>query len=283
MNTTRGWHRLFVALFMFGLLSGCSFLSLSYNYADWILFWKIDQYFDLTAEQRTALEPHISEFHQWHREHELPLYKEFLQTIYQDWQDGFTPDEVQRIFSQFHHLQNNLAKEIASEGTPFLVSLHPSQLHHFQDVARERNEELWDELGRTYEKRMIRKIERYLDLLNDWVGELSSEQEAVIAQVIREFPDTTSFWIRSRAERQQQFVNLLKTERNPLVIEQAVGRWLLYPQQFPGLTAKEREQAEETFYTGITKIDQLLTVEQRHLGLAKLQDLIDDVESLAFP
>src|SRR5262249_56162016 len=51
-----GRHRLWAwcAAGLLVLLVGCS-LTFAYRYADWIILWELDHYFDLTPEQRHHL------------------------------------------------------------------------------------------------------------------------------------------------------------------------------------------------------------------------------------
>ena len=52
-----GWHRQLIVWCAAGLLvllAGCSILSV-YRYADWLILWQVNHYFDLTADQRHDL------------------------------------------------------------------------------------------------------------------------------------------------------------------------------------------------------------------------------------
>ncbi|MDA2912048.1 DUF6279 family lipoprotein, partial [Nitrospiraceae bacterium AH_259_D15_M11_P09] len=86
------------------LLTGCSTLSLAYNFADWILLWKIDGYFDISAEQERFLEERLTELHTWHRIETLPLYAAFLRRVQEQWRDGLTRDEIDGIVATYHKL-----------------------------------------------------------------------------------------------------------------------------------------------------------------------------------
>ena len=59
-------------------LSACSVARLAYNNAPTVLNYFLDDYFDLTAEQETWLNPRWKKLVEWHRENELPIYKKLL-------------------------------------------------------------------------------------------------------------------------------------------------------------------------------------------------------------
>lgn len=282
MRTKISRHHILSLIIALYCLSGCSTLSLSYNHADWIALWKIDQYFDISYEQGASLKPRLVNLHDWHRQQELPLYVEFLQEISDQWQDGFTVDEIQWIFHRYRSLRDRLTVRIVSQGSPFLVTLDRTQVRYFQSVIDDENRDLLQEIGETPEERLARRTEKTLRWLRDWVGDLHPDQEFAVAQLIKRSPDTTSSWLRNRYNRQRQFIALLQTEGNPKRIEQTIRPWLIDPD---AETASRKEVQEfgrrmHAFQTFVLEIDRMLIVEQRQHGLAKLQALIREIESL---
>jgi len=71
---TRKWAHSILFLILVSLLTSCSALSLTYNYADWLMYWRIDQYFDVSSYQKPVLQTHLTQLHSWHREQEIPRY-----------------------------------------------------------------------------------------------------------------------------------------------------------------------------------------------------------------
>ena len=61
-------------------LTGCS-AKLVYNYADWLIFWKIGDYVELNSEQKKVLENKVEELQNWHRTEELPYYSALLKQL----------------------------------------------------------------------------------------------------------------------------------------------------------------------------------------------------------
>ena len=70
---------------LLGALTACSRLSLTYNFADWIVYWKIDKYFDVSSQQKPLLNSRLAHFHSWHRQKEIPHYVRFFRTLLYYW------------------------------------------------------------------------------------------------------------------------------------------------------------------------------------------------------
>lgn len=162
MGTTMSLHHILPLIITVCILSGCSTLSISYNHADWIALWKIDQYFDISYEQGASLKPRLVNLHDWHRQEELLLYVDFLQEIHDRWQDGFTVDEIQWIVHRYRTLRDRLTIRIVSEGSPFLVTLDRTQVQYFQSVIDDENRDLLKEIGETPEERLARRTKRFI-------------------------------------------------------------------------------------------------------------------------
>ena len=71
------WQGFLRLLLLCPLLISCSAFHLTYSTADWILLWKLDGYFDLSASQEEYLDHQIEKFHVWHRRQGLPQYAQF--------------------------------------------------------------------------------------------------------------------------------------------------------------------------------------------------------------
>ena len=58
------------------LAAGCT-MSFTYNHLDWLIPWYVDDYVDLSRQQRQVLQSQLGPVLQWHREEELEHYLEW--------------------------------------------------------------------------------------------------------------------------------------------------------------------------------------------------------------
>jgi hypothetical protein len=279
--TRKGLYSL-LFLILAGLLTSCSALSLTYHYADWLAYWKVDHYFDVSPYQKTVLRTHLTQLHSWHREQEIPRYVEFLQTILSFWQDGLTRRELDDLFEQYAVLRGRLGAQVASESIEFLTTVNSEQVQYLEEVMQTENQEWLTELGKDISMRQANRVERVLDWLRTWFGYVPPEQEQVFTEVIEQYPDTVDQWMEFRRYRQHQFAILLRSHAAPQTIEQQVHDWLVTPEKdAPSwytdyLTFRNRHLKE-----AMIGIDSLVTHSQRQHASDRLQILIEEVHQMS--
>ena len=265
-----------------GSLLGCSTLSITYNYADWLILWRVDGYFDLSAQQEAYLERRLAVFHTRHRQEALPRYAAFLRQIRVSWHDGLTPDEIESIFQRYLQLRADLFHAIASDGARFLATIDQVQLQRFEEALQRENQRLVKRVSVTPQERLTRRTEASLDWLEDWFGQLTPEQAQHGAHLIRELPDTTEAWLAHRERRQQELVQLLQSKESLEARESGLRNWLLDPEQS---ATPEYQQAMQRWRTVLKwivwEIDQTITWAQRAHALEKLDWLAREIEGLA--
>ena len=271
----------FVSLLFLGLLTSCSALSLTYRYADWLVYWRVDHYFDVSSYQKPVLQTHLTQLHTWHQQQEIPRYVDFLQTIHHHWQDGLTHQELDDIFDRYAILRARLGSQVASESVEFLTTINSDQIRHLEEVMEAENEEWLEELGEDLPTRKGNRVERVLGWLRSWFGEISQDQELAFAEVIKQYPDTIDQWMEFRRYRQQQFANLLKSDADPQTLEQQVHDWLVTPEKgAPPSYVEFVKYRNQNLKETILGIDTLVTPDQRQHASDWLQNLIEEVHQM---
>jgi len=270
-----------IVLCLILLCSGCSVVSLAYNNADWLILWKLNNYFDVNPQQEEFLEHHVVELHHWHRTSELPLYAGFLEQVQHTVRSGLSPEKLDVLQRDYQELRSHLAQKMAFHGTPFLRGLTPEQQQFFQEVLHEENHDLREKLGNTAEERLRHRMETVMDLMEFWLGDIPPEQLPIIQQLIRNFPDTTEAYLAYREYRQQQFLQILQHRRDSRQIERALSEWLNFSgrdvtqENFAGI--QEWQQGVKSF---LLEVDKLATPSQRQYMVNKLQSIIHILHTL---
>ena len=277
-------HRFLFRLLCFAVatfLSGCSTLSLTYRYADWLLYWKIDHYIDITSEQEPLLQNHLFSLQQWHKKEELPRYIYFLHDVKAYWHDGLTKHELESILDDYASLWQRLGMRLVKEGVPILATMNNGQIQNLEQTIREENQELGDEIVGNAEERIQKRVKQTLQRLEDWLGRLTLDQQFSISELIRKFPDTTQVWLHNRLRRQDAFITLLKSQIDQPKFEQMVHDLLVTPEKDAPLAyLSAMQQREAMLITTILTIDQLITPQQREHATEQLQALIQELTSI---
>ena len=188
---------LFVALIS---LTGCSANRLLYNQADTFIRWAADDYVDLTREQQVVFDQRLDDFLVWHRNEELPRYREFILTSLATLDGGVTLDEAvvisedidlaaDRFQEQFVELLLATAEDLSDEQIQdFLAELDRNQAEYAEERLVRDKETYYEDSAKTM-----------TDLVKRLMGRLSREQRAEIDERSKQLMRIDGLWHDDRA------------------------------------------------------------------------------------
>ena len=263
------------------LTAACT-LKMTYNYADWVALWEIDDYFDLTPSQKEFLSDRLELALARHREQSLPKYERVFTQVREKFQRGLTGDDVDWFFAVYEDLRDDLFGLFVEDGTQFLTSVDRRQIRYLEQTFSERNEELGSQLEENTGTRLAERAASTVDWLEDWLGPLSTAQTEQIRQLSLALPDTLEVWLEYRQQRQQAFVRVVSAAQNDGADEIHLREWLLLPyKDAPPQYLKAREQMRAGVKRMALAIDRMMTPTQRGHLVDALQELIDDLHDLS--
>ncbi|MBF0287312.1 MAG: hypothetical protein HQM14_05785 [SAR324 cluster bacterium] len=273
-------RRWWVVFFSVLLLTGCT-LKIAYQYADWIALWAVDDYFDLSAEQKTLLEEKVQRHLTWHKQNELHKYSVLLKEFKQKGQDGLEPEEIEWCFTKIEYLRKNLVQRLLTDTSVFLAGLTQEQIEFFETQLMEFNESALERVKLPQEERRQRRVDRTLEFSEDWFGQLSANQQEKISQLSRQLPETFTERIKIRKIRQKEFLELLRSGSSAKAIETQLAAWFLdvdqsYPPHYQQMIEKQKEAVKRMMLS----IDQILTPEQRTHAIEKIDEWIEDIDDI---
>jgi uncharacterized protein DUF6279 len=277
-----GRHRLWTwcAAGLLVLFAGCT-LTQAYRYADWIILWEVDHYFDLTSEQRHDLTLRLAPLLARHRHEAIPQYEAFLVQIRQRLEQGLASQDIDWAYATYDRLRADLFDRLVADGGVFLASVDPSQVRTFEKALQKDNDKAARLVQAPKQERLERRAQDTIDWLEDWLGSLSKDQEAQIRAWSLALPDTQQVWLAYRQQRQQKLLTLLHQPRTPERVAQELRAILVYPDQTaPQAYQDAVRQMRAAVKTMALAIDQRGTADQRHHAVTKLQRLIDQLHDL---
>jgi hypothetical protein len=277
-----GRHRLWTwcAAGLLVLLAGCS-LTLSYRYADWIILWELDHYFDLTVEQRLDLSQRLAPLLARHRHEAIPQYETFLVQIRQRVEQGLTSRDIDWAYATYDRLRADLFERLVADGGVFLASVDPRQVRTFEAALQKDNDKAVHLVQAPAPERLTKRATATIDWLEDWLGPLSKDQEAQIRAWSVALPDSQQVWLAYRLQRQQKMLALLHQPRTPERVARELRTMLVdQDQAAPQAYQDALRQMRAAVKTMALSIDQRVTTDQRHHALTKLQRLIDQLHEL---
>jgi hypothetical protein len=277
--------RFLVALGLIALVSACSFTRFGYNQADVAAAWMVDDYFDLTAEQKQDFQKRFDRFYAWHRSEQLPEYAVFMRTARTKVQQGIQREDVLWFVDGMRGRFRTAAQKAAPEAAAFLATLTPAQIETLQRKWDKDNKKYVKEhkVNGTADERAEVETRRVLKTFKEWLTPLNSEQEQRVATLVRELPPIYEFRYAERLRRQKDFLALLAQRgEDPQRFTTRVTEYLVRWDK--GRTADEQKRLDAWWAKRaeiFVALDKTLTPDQRTASLARMNGYIEDFTQLA--
>jgi len=120
-------------------LPGCSLTLLAYHYADRLILWQVDHYFDLTSDQRHELGRQLKPLLARHKHEAIPQYEAALVQVRQRIERGLTSQDVDWAYATYDRLRADLFNRIIADGGVFLASIEPEQVQTLETALQKEN------------------------------------------------------------------------------------------------------------------------------------------------
>ena len=277
----RGWWTWCPAVIVLAALTGCSFTTAAYRYADRIILWKFDHYFDFNRDQRHDLAQRLAPLLDRHRHEALPQYEIFLREIGQRVERGLAGSDIDWAYATYDRLRTDLFERVVADSGVFLASIDARQVRTFESALQKDNAKAARLIQISAPERLKERAQTTLELAKDWLGRLTKEQQAQIREWSLTLPDVEPMWVAYQQQRRQELVTLLHQPRTPEQIARELRSMFVYhdqtaPQSYQNAVRQMRENAKIMALA----IDQRMTPDQRRHAVSKLQHLIDQVHDL---
>lgn len=247
------------------LVSGCTSRFL-YNHADWVVSWYLDDYVELTSSQSDSLDRAVMQWIDWHRNSELPRYKDQLLSIQAlvakpEVSNQQIEQHLEDIRSLWRRLRQHLTPDIAHLG----MQLTPSQ---WRDVLAhlEKKQRTWQKKreDRSASEQFDKNVDDLTDELEQWTGRLQDAQTALVKKQLQCLAPTFDDWLTYRRQWQQAVADWLETPKRS---ESDLQRILLHNQDY--MTANYRHKQQQNQQCYVQLLSQLIrSLNDKQIGRA---------------
>ncbi|MEY4728877.1 MAG: hypothetical protein RL020_35 [Pseudomonadota bacterium] len=268
------------------LVGGCSMFKLAYNNADFAISWMLDGYFDLHSEQTTLLKTRLETLQAWHRSEEIPLYVEGLKALQIRARQPLQRADVEWLMEASKKRYERLVQEAAPSAAELLATITPEQIKTLEKKYAKDNKKFAKEhkLNGTPEEQRKARVKKVIEGIEDWVGNLSDEQEAQLRQTVESWPLNYPQMVDDRARRQGEFVSLIEKNREAKTLAPLLVDWMInYEQGRTPEYVAYSQQRTDNFINLVVQTDRLLKPKQRTHLSNKLDGYIADFNSLSRP
>jgi len=205
-------RRWLLAMLVLGLmLSGCSFVRLSYEHFPRLAQWEIDRHLDLDAAQKALLARHLDALHVWHQREQLLQVGAFLQQLESGAHEPVDANRVGAWRSQIAQAWAALADRMAPAVAELGVSLRPEQLRKMRERFSRANAKFRDEYLPDDPQAVLRaRAERWIKRAKFFLGELTPGQVQELTDAAMRMTPSEAAWLAEREARQQRLLALLE-------------------------------------------------------------------------
>lgn len=210
------------ALCLLALAAGCSALGFAYNNADTWLRWQAGSYLDLDREQAQEFDQRLKAFFAWHRAEALPQYARLAEEAVTRLERGASRDDLVWGYDAVRAQTRAGLRRAGAELGDFLDRLTPAQIAHLEErlaAGNRKYAERW--LAGTPEEQRAHRARRLVELLEDWVGQLSDAQRERIRHYSEAVPLNAAGRDLDRRRRQAELLAMLRTRASA----GRVGEW----------------------------------------------------------
>ena len=259
------------------VLGGCG-AKFAYKNLNLITPWYVDDYIDLTAEQQLLFDQRLEELHRWHRNTELPQYRQLFSEIHQHLQGSKIDAEFlkQRIAQLRGHWS-----ALIQASTPAILELSPTlsdkQREQFMGALEARNQRRLERADTPQEH----KAETIEDI-EKWMGPLSKQQRGLVEAYALANPDLTSETVAAHRAFQARLAELLKQTASPTYAQKMralLADALGGTPEGERLNALRSAQLEARVALFVALWDSA-SDNQKRKARSRLQGYIDDIDDL---
>ena len=261
--------KLIAALLLTLLAAGCT-MSFTYNHLDWLIPWYVDDYVDLSRQQRQLLQGQLGPVLQWHREEELERYLELLDRIEADLAGEVTTAQVLSWADEIIAAAERVEENMVSVALQFGATLSDEQLAEFMESVWEEHREYEEEfLGRTDVEYIEETKDNLEEFLERFTGRLNDEQDAVLLRAAESLQRFDGVWL----EDHEQWLNTL----GPL-LQRKPGWEDAVREAYANRTLRRSQQYEELLEYNMNVVSQAIADVLNRLNDKQRKHLDDEIE-----
>lgn len=222
--------KVIVVAFTLFILQGCGF-QFWYNRLGWLSTWYADDYVTLTSVQEERIESLVDRHALWHRQTQLPRYNQFIDDVIDDVKSKRIKQNYDTYGERLIGFYHDILAQVLADTVNELSQLSDEQVEELmQNLNVSAENESKDYLTLTDKERLENALDEAIESYEDWFGNLSDKQEALIKNSVTQFTPTGKLRIEYLKAWRQAF-KLALAERQSESGQQALYSLLRNPRQ----------------------------------------------------
>jgi hypothetical protein len=194
------------------VLTACS-NTFVYNQLDWLIPWYVDDYVDLTRDQRQTLKSRVKALLDWHRSEELSSYIGILDRVEADLSQPVTGLQIEHWANLMLAAYERIEVKMLPVAFEMGAGLSDEQMAEFIDKLKDGQQELEEEYLERSDDEYIEEVREYFkENLGDFLGRLTQGQLDVIEVAATSLQRFDTAWLEERAQWIAKLSGLLQRE-----------------------------------------------------------------------
>lgn len=219
-------------------LVACSTVRLSYGQGPMLTYWWMDSYVDFSSDQASPAKAALENWFDWHRSTQLTQYASLLASIAAQAKGSVSTPQV---CDRMHQIEQGLLRGFEHAVPAMANIIHrfsPAQLRHLEMRFAKADDSLAaDYLDRPTSEWQEKSLERWLENLTAFYGELNAQQRAKLAAALKAMPFDPQIWLKERRQRHAHIVATLQAlkakDADTQQIEAALSAFAVMAMQSP--------------------------------------------------
>lgn len=256
------------------LLTACSMAGFAYDLLPRLAVRQADTYLQLSKRQEARALELFRERHALHARDELPRYYALLRKAERAAADGITREEIDEVLDEVEFLYKLAIERTLPAVAEILAGLDDAQLDLLEKRLRADAEK---DRKRLAENHRARRIEKTIEEIEEWTGDLSDPQQEMIIAALEEMHETRPMWLEWRIENSHRFIDFMRGRPEPVEIEKRLAEyWLDRPHMPQELYVKLQDNANR-YREMLIALDGNVSEAQRSHALEKLSSFAEVV------
>ncbi|MDD0810290.1 DUF6279 family lipoprotein [Curvibacter sp. RS43] len=269
------------------LLSACSTLKLGYNALPDFGYWWADAYVDFDSEQSLRLKQDLKDLQAWHRQQELPRYRELLQTLERRVTGEVTAEQLCELVPPGRERVQALVEQSAPLVARLALSLSPPQIAQLaKKYSRNEDDYRSDWVDLSREAYVRKRLDEQVERAERLYGKLNAAQKQMLSESVQNASYSPRLALAERQRKHQDVLatlrRLIENQASPAQAEQAWRDYIERAMRPPVPAHREQlERSIDNTCATFARLQQLATAEQRERAMRQLRGWQKDLQDLA--
>jgi len=279
---TKHSTRTIIIVALIAAVAACSFKTL-YNRLDYLIPEYVEGMVTLDDVLEEKLEQSTLVLLKWHRNTQLKQYADWLSALQRDMGTQLTEQKVELRITEMDQFWRSLSEKVNDEMAHLLPLLNKEQLDELFSNLEDTNEEFREEFVDLNEEQRIEDyIERMSATYENWIGELTDEQERMVEQAATELVSTAELRMQRRLEWQRGIKEILAEDDTNQNKTGRLRQFLAGFEDIDDETMKEKSDINRGIIVRLTvQISHSMTEDQKAFFISKTNDYIRMLTELA--